>query len=179
MDRVRCPTCGDEHDISTIEPYFDRPDEYFEIPVEQRAQRVWNARELCVFWETVDTARRHFMRAILPIPIRGEAQDYGWGIWVEVAEVDFAFTHDHWEDPAQAATAPFHGILANALPDMTRTRGLAGTVHLTGPDTLPRFILATDLDHPLVREQQGGVFAERIIEWAARAAHSADRGPAA
>lgn len=179
MDRVLCPTCGEEHDLSEIEPYFDRPDEYFDIPSEERSERVWNAKELCVFWETVDAPRRHFMRAILPIPIRGETQDYGWGIWVEVAESDFAFTHDHWEDPAQASTAPFGGVLANALPDMPNTRGLVGKVQLTGPDTLPEFVLAVDVTHPLVREQHDGVFPERIVEWAARAAHGAHRDPAA
>jgi hypothetical protein len=179
VDRVQCPTCGEEHDLSEIEPYFDRPDEYFDIPPDERGERVWNAKELCVFWEVGESPRRHFLRAILLIPIRGEPRDYGWGIWVEVAEADFAFTYDQWEDPAQAAAPPFPGALANALPDMPNTRGLKGNVQLTGPDSLPTFELAADGSHPLVRDQREGAYPERIVEWAARAAHGSHRDPAA
>jgi hypothetical protein len=178
MQRVRCPTCGVEHDLGAIEPYFDRPDAFFDLPADQRASRSWNAEDLCVVWESDNGPRRHFIRAILPIPIRGEQQDYGWGVWVEVSETDFTFTHDHGSDPSQAVARTFSGALANALPDMPSTRGLAGSVRLTGPDTLPFFLLRPGEDHPLAHEQREGVFPERIVEWAVRAAHGSHRDPA-
>jgi len=171
MDRVCCPTCGEEHDLHEIEPCFDRPDAYFAIPEAERRTRAWNGDQLCVLWEHNDLPRRHFVRAILPIPIRGEPNSYAWGVWIEVAESDFSFIHDHWTDPNQASAAPMPGHLANELPSMASTLGLPGTLQLTGPSTVPEYHLDRTLPHELAAEQRDGVFTERLVEWAARAVH--------
>jgi hypothetical protein len=171
MDRVRCSQCGEEHDLSDLEPCFDRPDAYFEIPREERGRRTWNAASLCVLWGEGDEPDRHFLRVVLPIPVRGEADAMCWGVWVEVAEADFETVHDRWSDPAQAAAPPFPGRLANAFRDMPPTVGLPGSVRLTGPRTVPAFELAPELAHPLAVEQREGVFPERVLEWLAPTLH--------
>ena len=171
MNRVHCPSCGAEHDLSEIEPFFDRPDAYFDIPAELRAERSWNADELCVLWESGSTPRRHFVRALLPFQIRGESARYSWGAWVEVTEQGFAFIHDRWFDPAQPASFPIPGRLANAFPGMETTTGLAGQLRLTRPRTVPDFYFDVMTDHSLAAEQREGVPLERVIEWAALVEH--------
>ena len=171
MDRVNCSVCGAEHDLSEIEPSFDRPDAYFDIPEDHRAEGSWNADGLCVLWETETTPRRHFVRALLPFQIRGDDARYSWGTWVEVAEPDFAFIHDHWFEPSQTAALPIHGHLANEFPGTVSTIDLEGHLRLTGPATVPEFYLDVATSHPLAAEQREGVLLERVIEWAALVVH--------
>jgi hypothetical protein len=171
VNRVHCSSCGGEHDLSEIEPSFDRPDAYFDIPLELRAERSWSVDDLCVLWETDSTPRRHFVRALLPFQIRGETARYSWGTWVEVSEREFAFIHDHWSDPAQPASFPIPGRLANAFPGMLTTTGLAGHLRLARPRTVPDFYFDAMTDHSLAAEQRDGVLLERVIEWAALVVH--------
>jgi hypothetical protein len=171
MDTFRCSACGGEHSLSDIEPCFDRPDAYFDVPAHERGERTWNDPHLCVIWETEQSERRHFLRVLLPIPIHGEDRAYNWGVWAEVAEEDFARTHDGWSDPHRAQTPPFAGQLANLLPQMPPTLGLLGAVQVSAPGEIPRFGLAPHADHPLAQQQRDGVFPEQVIEWASRAVH--------
>jgi len=171
VNRVHCPSCGAEHDLSEIEPSFDRPDAYFDIPSELRAERSWNADEFCVLWESESTPRRHFVRALLPFQIRGESAQYSWATWVEVTEREFGFIHDHWSDPAETSSSPIPGRLANAFPGMATTMGLAGQLRLTRPRTVPDFYFDAMTDHSLAAEQRDGVLLERVIEWAALVMH--------
>jgi len=73
MDTFRCTHCGEEHDLSKIEPSFDRPDAYFVIPEAERSERSWNSESFCVIWESESSPRRHFLRVLLPIPVRGDS----------------------------------------------------------------------------------------------------------
>lgn len=171
MDRVQCSQCGVEHDLSELEPNFDRPDAYFQIPPEQRRERTMDADSVCVIYESGDAPRRHFLRVMLPIPVRGEVEPFCWGVWVEVEGDDFARTHSRWSDPGQADQPAFRGALANMLPGVTSSLGLEGHVRLTGPNTVPHFSFADEVDHPLAHEQRGGVYPERVLEWLAPLLH--------
>src|SRR3954468_5568675 len=171
MDTFRCTHCGQEHELGEIEPSFDRPDAYFEIPEGERSTRSWNSESFCVIWESASSQRRHFLRVLLPIPVRGEAKPYSWGIWVEVDEADFAALHDHWLDELRCKLPPFRACVANRLPTMDDTLGLEGFVTSPDLESVPVFHLSHASRHDLARAQQEGVYPERVIEWAARAAH--------
>lgn len=171
MDTFRCITCGAEHRLADIEPSFDRPDAYFGIPADKRARRSWNDEHFCVIWETERSPRRHFLRVLLPIPIRGEKRVCCWGVWSEVAESAYAHTFNTWAHAQRHRTTVFAGELANALPEMEPTLGLPGLVQLSAPGEMPRFTFAADVDHPIARQQREGVFPEDAIEWASRAVH--------
>jgi hypothetical protein len=171
VDTFRCSACGGEHRLSDIEPSFDRPDAYFDIPELERADRTWNEPHLCVIWETEHSPRRHFLHVLLPFPLRGEGRDYSWGAWAEVAEPDFARTHDSWSDPSRAQTPPFPGQLANQIPSVPPTLGLIGSVRVSAPGQIPRFSFASDENHPLASQQRDGIFLEQAIEWASRVVH--------
>jgi hypothetical protein len=165
MQRVRCATCGEEHDLLDLEPSYSRPDAYFEVPKDQREYLTNFSKDDGRIRNADDTERRHFLRVLLSVPIRGEQQDVAWGVWVEVSAADWERAYDLWDDPKQAAEPPFAATLANALKGYEGTLGLPGRVRLTSPTTAPLFELDASVDHPLAREQRQGVFPERVIEW--------------
>ena len=171
MDTFQCIMCGAEHSLAEIEPSFDRPDAYFGIPADKRARRTWNDDHFCVLWETERSPRRHFLRVLLPIPIRGEKHVYCWGVWSEVSESAYAHTFDTWTHAHRARTPAFPAQFANALPGTEPTLGLPGFVQLSEPGEIPRFTFAADVDHPVARQQREGVFRADAIEWASRAVH--------
>lgn len=171
MDTFRCVTCGAQHRLPEMGLSFDRPDAYFRILPDKRARRTWNDDDFCVIWETERSPRRHFLRALLPIPIRGEKQVYCWGVWSEVAELAFAHAFSTRSHAHRAHTPAFPGQLASAVPGLEPTLGLPGLVQLSAPGEIPRFTFAADLDHPIARQQREGVFRDEAIEWASRAIH--------
>jgi hypothetical protein len=165
MERVRCATCGEESDLLAMEPSYGRPDAYFEVPKDQREYLTNFSKDDGRIRNVDDTERRHFLRVLLSVPIRGEKKDCAWGVWVEVSGTDWERAYDLWDDPKQVDEPPFPATLANALKGYEGTLGLPGRVQLTGPKTAPLFELDPGVDHPLASEQREGVFAERVIEW--------------
>ena len=77
--------------------------------------------------------------------VLGESEDCCWGVWVEVDEAAYARVHELWGDAAQATEPPFHGVLANNLEGYEDTIGLAGSVQLTGPTSVP--VSASTVQH--------------------------------
>jgi hypothetical protein len=167
MDRARCPTCGEEHDLSDFEPSYRRPDAYLNVPEDERAYRTIAGSDDCRVRDADDSNRRYFLRVLLPIPVRGEAETCNWGVWVEVSEAAFERTRELWDSPPseQAAEPVFPACLANELKGYPESLGLPGVVQLTGPTTAPRFTLAADVEHRLAQEQRDGVYPERVVEW--------------
>ena len=168
---MRCAICGEEHDWSTMEPSFERPDAYWAIPDAERHHRTLAGRSHCRIRNLADTERRYFLRVMLPIPIRGEGRACQWGIWAEVSAADFETAWARWDDADQASEPAFHGRLANSVAGYPETIGLPGLLQLTGPTTAPDFRFDQDLDHPFAREQRDGVFPERRFEWLMQRAH--------
>jgi hypothetical protein len=112
-----------------------------------------------------DTHRQFFLRALLPIPVRGKREASCWGLWVEVDEATMNRVVELWDDPRQGTEPPFPARVANTIKGYPPTLGLPGTLQLTGPTTPPRFVLDPGLDHLLAEEQRRGVFPERVLEW--------------
>jgi hypothetical protein len=165
MTKVRCTTCGEESDLLAMEPSYSRPDAYFEIPKDQREFLANFSSDDGRIRNAEDTERRHFLRVLLSIPIRGEARDVAWGVWVEVSPADWERAYDLWDDPKQGKEPPFPAKLANTLRCYEGTVGLPGQVQLTSPKAAPVFTLDPDADHPLARDQREGVQIDRVIEW--------------
>ena len=165
MHMVRCATCGEEKDLLSMEPSYGRPDAYYDVPKEQREYLTNFSQDDGRIRNADDSERRHFLRVLLSMPIRGEQKDCAWGVWVEVSAADWERAYDLWDDPEQGKEAPFPATLANALRGYEGTLGLRGRVRLTSPKTAPLFELDPDVDHPLAREQREGVGFERVAEW--------------
>lgn len=76
MDRVVCPQCGTEHDLSELEPSYRWPDAYLAVPTEERAFRAIGGTDDCRVRDAEDMRRQYFLRVLLPVPARGKAQPY-------------------------------------------------------------------------------------------------------
>ncbi len=178
MGGIRCASCGKEHNLSELEPSFDRPDAYFEVPAGDRAARTLNTAGLCAIRGADAEPNRYFVRVVLPVPVRGEARRFCWGIWVEVSEEDFVRVGDHWEDPDQASLAPFAGALANEVPFLPDgagpVLGLPGVAHFLGPHEYPELVLDPAIEHPFAVEQREGIFTERLLEYLSPILHGAE-----
>jgi len=165
MDKVRCDTCGGEHDLSEMEPSYTYPDAYLAMSPEDRRTGATVGADDCRLGDGDDLDPRFFLRVLLPMPVRGEEEACAWGVWAEVNETAFSRARELWNDPAQHDEPPFEGTLANALACYPSTLGLPGAVTLSGPAVIPTFVLAEELEHPLAREQRDGVHPERVVEW--------------
>jgi hypothetical protein len=171
MARVRCATCGAEHDLSEMEPRFGWPHAYAEVPPEERERRTKLGADWCRIRDAAGTEWRYFLRALLPMPVRGAAEACSWGVWVEVSADVYGRVSELWDAEGQEREPPFRATLANRAPDYPDTLGLPGTLQLTGLASVPRFTLDPHLDHPLAREQREGVYPERVLEWLAPRLH--------
>jgi hypothetical protein len=162
---IRCPKCGEEHDLWENEIGFEHPDEVFALPEVERQARAKCGTDLCVLDGT-----RHFIRAVLSVPVRGERRDFGWGVWAEVSREAYARYYELWDSPNQSREPAFPGRLANALPGYETSLGLPLMVQLTSAEERPALTVA-DSAHSLAREQREGVYPERVLEWLAEYLH--------
>src|SRR5262245_30554524 len=127
MDKVRCSTCGGEHDLSEMEPSYTYPDAYLAVPVEERHLRTTVGTDECRLHDGRENDPRYFLRVLLPMPVRGEEEACAWGVWAEASEDAFTRARDLWDDPAQNDEPPFAATLANALTCYSSTLGLPGS----------------------------------------------------
>lgn len=165
MEKVRCSTCGGEHDLGEMEPSYTYPDAYLAVPPAERPARTAIGTDDCRVRDAAGSDPHYFLRVLLPMPVRGEREACAWGVWAEVSEAAFSRTRDLWDEPGQNLEPPFHATLANSLACYSATLGLPGSVTLSGPSEIPTFVLAPELEHPLAREQREGVHPERVVEW--------------
>ncbi len=154
-----------------IQPRFGWPDDYVDIPSEEREARSRCGDDWCRLRDAAGGNERFFVRAVLPFRILGEERELCWGVWTEVSASTYGRVMELWHEPGQAAEPPLPGTLANELPDYPPTVGLPGAIHLRAPDVAPRFLLAPGLDHVLAAEQRSGVYPERALEWVSRFMH--------
>jgi hypothetical protein len=162
---VRCPKCGEEHDLWESEVGFELPDKVFALSQADRQQRAKATSDLCVL-----DGREHFIRVVLLVPVRGEGRAFGWGVWAKVSPEAYAHYRQSWNDPEQGSAPPFPGELANALPACGAEVGLPVQVQLQSPKDRPTVTVA-DPGHPLARAQQSGVYPERVLEWISEYLH--------
>lgn len=171
MDRITCDGCGEEHDLSEIEPSYTWPDAYWDVRPDEREFRIRAGPDALTIRHVDGAEHRYFLRVLLPFRVRGEGTSYCWGVWAEVSKADWTRTDELWSDPGQGSEPPFAATLANALKGFTGTLGLPGRMQLTGPTSVPDLTLLDTVHHPLAVEQREGVYPERVVEWAATHFH--------
>jgi hypothetical protein len=172
MTTIRCSSCGEEHDPSDIEPSFDRPDAYFDVPAAERAARIVATDGTTVIDDCTPNAR-FFLRGVLVIPVRGgwPRDGCGWGVWSEVTESEFDRLVAAGNAEERADELPLFGNLANELATFPGSRGIPVRVRIQPPGTAPLVdVLAPE--HPLGAAQTSGVFPEDVLEWISPLFHS-------
>jgi hypothetical protein len=165
LRKIRCSTCGTEHDLDHIEPSFRRPDAYLKVSSAERERRITESDDACMITSQDGQHLACFIRTILYVPILGEATSIGWGFWVEVNHQTYWRIGSVWDDPDQHEEPPFPCTLANDIPNYPSTQGLPGVIRLIGLRSRPVLTLAVDSDHPFAVEARNGVHYERALEW--------------
>jgi hypothetical protein len=157
-----CTSCGRYHDEEIRDVRAGLPEEIHRMPEDERARRV--VISASGDFASLDDADRHFVRALIELPIPDDGDVFGWGVWVRLERGDLADVASSWTDE-DAVGSEFSGWLATELAAYGGTEGLPGTLRLRSVDLLPSFHV-TDARHPLGFEQHAGIGLERARELA-------------
>jgi hypothetical protein len=145
-----CPDCKEEHD-GLPDLGMDHPDAYFGVPEEEREERTWYTRDLCTITYE-DGQTDYFIRGVLYIPLEGEEQPFGIGVWVSQSKTNFERYVEGEED-----TEPTFGWLANRVGFYEAdTLSLKARVHFSGGKMRPTIELEPT-DHPFAVDQREGI----------------------
>ncbi|WHZ36986.1 DUF2199 domain-containing protein [Sagittula sp. MA-2] len=149
-----CPCCGRTFG-GVFDIGFEEPEDWPHSPRIDDDVTVGNDRltaELC----RIDS--RHFLRAVLPLPIRGADETFHFGLWVEVSAETF---HDYvatFDTPRPFAG---EGLTANTLPGFEDETGTAVTLTATDVSQRP---VATATDGPLAEAQAQGIGFDDLLD---------------
>ncbi len=169
--KIKCSRCTEEHDISQMEPTFALPDCIAAmLPRERNDRGVLTSKDICCIRKG---GNRWFVRALLPIPVQGEAP-CKWGLWIELSRPDFTDIVDMW-NKAELLQLKRPGRLANELQSYPGSLGLPGIVSFVDMKSIGRFELLHAMGHEqahvLVHAQRDGVTPARKLEWLLSAIH--------
>src|SRR5262245_50063464 len=123
---TRCPKCGELHDLSDMEPSYDYPDAYLAVPASERDARTFlsSGLDACAVFHLEAQSAEHYLRVLMPVPVRGDAQPCNWGVWVKVSQQDFERTMELWSSPDQDSEPPMAATLANDIVEYQPCIGL-------------------------------------------------------
>jgi hypothetical protein len=142
-----CSTCGLVHE--GIPCYgADRPDQYWDVPVEKREADVFLTSDSCVIAD-----RFFFIQGRLEVPIAGTDESFNWGVWISLKEENFFIWQEHYSVAKRSHIGPFFGWLCTQIPGYPETLRLKTLAHIRDDGIRP----SIDLDHsehPLAIEQK-------------------------
>jgi len=151
--------CGEEHPPDVTELVFLRPDAAASLSEDERKAMVQENADLFII-----NGKRFFIRAVLPLPVAERVTPYHIGLWVEVNQKDFERVYELWESPLQHLEPPVAATLANDIPLVPTTLGLAADLRLTGSSSRPE-VIVQPCTHPLYVEQNDGIDAHRLSDY--------------
>ncbi len=155
-----CPICGQVHPDALPELAFRRPDAVEALEPDERDGAVQESDYFCAL-----RGERYFVSAALGLPVAGRA-DYTLRAWAELDEDNFYRVLAFWEDEGRVDRPTFDAVLANAIPGLPETTGLAVALTVVGPAQRPTLRIM-DAAHLLHAEQTAGITPHRAGEYAA------------
>lgn len=159
-----CAVCGATHSGETRDLRMNLPEPIHALGEEERGLRARLTEDAAVL-----DGERWFVRGLLELPIADEDGYFGYGVWVEVSEQDFASLRELWDDEEGWRQGPFAGRLANEVVPHEGTLGLPLRLRLRDVNLLP-LVELDDAEHELVAEQRRGLSPHRVHELAAAVA---------
>jgi hypothetical protein len=156
----KCSCCGEFHEGLPLDYGAEFPDYYFEIPAEEREERVYADGDICV----VDD-EYFFIRGCIEIPILDGEDSFVWGVWCSLSEKSFKRTMELQDAEDAESEPPFFGWLNTSLPEeiYPETLNLKTNVYLRNNNQRP-FIELQPCEHPLAIEQRSGITMKRVRE---------------
>ncbi|MBP0480953.1 DUF2199 domain-containing protein [Sagittula salina] len=147
-----CPCCG-KHFSGVFDIGFEEPQDWPHGPRTSEDMAMGDDRL------TPDLCRlmgRYFLRATLPLPLRGADETFHFGLWVEV---DRATLHAYIDTMEEGAPFSGYGLTANDLPGFD---GDAMPVRLTS--TGPERPTASAIQGPLEQAQTEGLSFDDLLD---------------
>lgn len=154
--RFKCSACNEWHD-GLPDMGYDQPDYAANVPKGERSTRVMLTSDLC----SVDK-EFFFIRCVLPLPIRGTDENFGWGVWSTLSEKNFTRYREHYDED-MSHWDPMFGYLSNNLPEYPETLSLKLNVQSQKKGSRPKVTLQPT-DHPLAVEQRDGIAFEKVLK---------------
>lgn len=153
--RFKCPKCTAWHselpDIGYDRPY------YATGMTDEQKSLVFLTSDLCVIAET-----DFFIRCVLPVPIKGTGETFGWGVWSSLSEQNFLRYQSSYDED-MSDWDPMFGYLSNQLPDYPDTLLLKLSVQPRARGLRPLLTLEPT-DHPLAIDQREGISLEDVLK---------------
>ena len=156
-DRFTCSICGEGHEGLATDWAYGLPDEVWEMPELERAEKARFNSDLCQLGE------RYFIRCVLDLPFTHARGSFGWGAWAEVDWPTFErylelYDKDGTSEPARM------GTLANELLAYPRSLGSPVLVQFRDQTKRPSLYMDQKDESSLAVEQRGGIDATRYHE---------------
>lgn len=145
----------------------DYPDNYANLPNDEREQRALISSDQCILDET-----EFYVRGLIQIPIIDSETQFLWGVWAVMFSEDFAAVTDTWEtEGREHITGPYKGRLANALKQYSpTTANLKVTIEIQPVGQRPLFFI-DEPGHPLAKAQHDGMSFDAAQRLAAAVLH--------
>ena len=152
-----CTCCGKTYDEVPLCFGGEYPDYYFNVPPEEREQRVEMAESLCVIDD------HYFHRGRITIPITDHEEDLVFNVWTSISKENFEIRNDLWNDPARVDHAPYFGWLQTVVLTYNGTINIKTVARENEPGLIPS-IEVIEEDHPLRNDQQNGITFKTALE---------------
>jgi hypothetical protein len=150
-----CAQCREEHE-GVPDLGADAPDPYLAVPKEERAERTMLTSDRCTV-DDEDGDTHYFIRGVISIPVHGEDEPWGIGVWVSQSEKNFERYSEREED-----MEPTFGWLSTRLSFYEAdTTNLKTRVHFRYDGTRPSIELEPT-DHPLAVDQRDGISLDKV-----------------
>ena len=162
-----CPCCGVKH-AGLFDLACARPDLW---PGSKKARPNWDVlRARKSFSDNILTedfcildGEHFFVRCLLRLPIVGEEDFFGFGVWSTLSRANFELYVDTFDSDEQDSLGPWFGWFSNQL------KGYPDTLHLKchvrpQADGKRPFVELEPTEHPLAIEQREGITFDRVLE---------------
>src|SRR5258706_436004 len=106
----KCSTCSEIHDGPPFSYSSPAPAMWFQIPVEERGQRVQMSSDQCVIDD-----KHYFILGRVEIPVVDTNEFFTWLVWVSLSEQNFLRATELWETEGRETEPPYFGWLQTVL----------------------------------------------------------------
>jgi len=152
----QCGVCDKWHDELPLDIGYKRSFSYFEVPENERVERVLESDFFCKIDEGI-----FVVRGLIYVPLNDYDDEFCWGVWVKVDKEIYDIISDQWESDSNGVV--LEGVLDVDILTYDDSYMQTIEIHLQGPNEQPRFILK-DKQSKLGQEQSNGIIVQRVLE---------------
>ncbi|UPL49490.1 DUF2199 domain-containing protein [Hymenobacter sublimis] len=149
-----CACCGETHEYLP-DIGFAKPENYFDVPPEQRDTRVQVTADTCI----IDN-QYFYIRGVIKIPLHDSESYFGIGAWISQKEENFWTYQQH---PNTDEIGPYFGWLCSDIPEFGETLSLKTQARFQCGNLRP-WIELEPTNHPLSVAQHEGISADKAWE---------------